>query len=111
MGADESEPQSVETYTVEEAAWVLERTPGRVRQLLRSGDLAGEHEGGTERGPWRVYKWSAHALRDRWRSRDEAPAVDRGPAGGARRPRETPGGPESASELFRVVPSRISSAS
>ncbi len=91
------EPQ--ETYTVEEAARVLDRTPGRVRQLLRSGDLAGEHEGGTERGPWRVYKWSAHALRDRLRA--ESSTAERGTA--ARRPRDAPGGPESASELFRVV--------
>jgi hypothetical protein len=90
------EPQ--ETYTVEEAARVLDRTPGRIRQMLRAGDLAGEHEGG-ERGPWRVYKWSAHALRDRLRE-DQGGG---GPASGARRPRDAPGGPESASELFRVV--------
>ncbi len=91
--------EAIETYTVEEAARVLDRTPGRIRQMLRAGDLAGEHEGGTERGPWRVYKWSAHALRDRLRE-DQGGG---GPASGARRPRDAPGGPESASELFRVV--------
>ncbi len=102
MGPDESEPRSVETYTVEEAAKVLGRTPGRVRQMLRGGELSGEHEGGDPRKPWRVYKWSAHALRDRLR--DEAPAVDRGPASGAaRRPREPRESPSEAAELFRVV--------
>jgi hypothetical protein len=48
-----------ELYTVEQAAKVLDRTPGRVRQLLRSGDLEGKHEGGDAGKPWRVYAWSA----------------------------------------------------
>lgn len=54
-----------ELYTVEQAARVLDRTPGRVRQLLRSGDLEGEHENGDPRAPWRAYAWSVHAYRDR----------------------------------------------
>ncbi len=83
-----------ETYTVEEAAKVLERTPGRIRQMLRSGELSGEHEDGDERKPWRVHKWSAHALRDRHRE-------DRGaPSRSPRQPRESP---ENASELFQMV--------
>ena len=98
MGPGES-GESVETYTVEEAAKVLDRTPGRVRQMLRAGDLEGEHQDGDERKPWRVYKWSAHALRDRLR--DEAPAVEQGPA--SRTPREPRESPETASDLFRVV--------
>jgi colicin import membrane protein len=88
-----------ETYTVEEAAKVLERTPGRIRQMLRSGELSGEHEGGDERKPWRVHKWSAHALRDR--HREDRPTTERGPP--PRSPREPRESPESASELFRVV--------
>jgi hypothetical protein len=40
--------------------------------MLRSGELSGEHEDGDDRKPWRVHKWSAHALRDRHRE-------DRGP--------------------------------
>ena len=95
--------EAPETYTVEEAAKVLKRTPGRVRQMLRSGELAGEHEGGDERKPWRVHKWSAHALRDRFQ--EERPIAGRltpsGPASrNQREPRESP---ESASELFGVV--------
>jgi colicin import membrane protein len=88
-----------ETYTVEEAAKVLERTPGRIRQMLRSGELSGEHEDSDERKPWRVHKWSAHALRDR--HREDRPRAERGtPSRSPREPRESP---ESASELFRIV--------
>lgn len=50
-------------YTVDETAKVLNRTPGRVRQMLREGTLEGEG-GGEAKGPWRVYKRSVHALRD-----------------------------------------------
>jgi hypothetical protein len=49
-------------YTVEEAAKVLGRTPGRIRQLLRDGTLKGEG-GGDPKDPWRVHKWSVHATR------------------------------------------------
>jgi hypothetical protein len=39
-------------YTVEEAAKVLERTPGRIRQMLRDETLEGE--GGSDpKDPWR----------------------------------------------------------
>jgi hypothetical protein len=88
-----------ETYTVEEAARVLERTPGRIRQMLRSGELSGEHEGGDERKPWRVHKWSAHALRDQHRE-DRAETGRAAPSRSSRAPRESP---ESATELFRIV--------
>jgi len=91
--------EAPETYTVEEAAKVLGRTPGRIRQMLRGGELSGEHEGGDERKPWRVHKWSAHALRDRLQ--EDRPARDRGTI--SRSPREPRESPESASELFRVV--------
>jgi hypothetical protein len=88
-----------ETYTVEEAARVLKRTPGRIRQMLRSGELSGEHEGGDERKPWRVHKWSAHALRDRLqedRRLSERARPSGTPSRSPREPRESPG---SAGEL------------
>ena len=53
-----------ETYTVQEAARVLKRTPEAIGRMLQSGELSGEHEDGDERKPWRVHKWSAHVLRD-----------------------------------------------
>ncbi len=82
-------------YTVEHAARVLDRTPGRVRQLLRSGDLEGEHEGGDPSKPWRAFAWSVHAYRDATR-------------GGARERREgtakdARGRPETGPDLFGVV--------
>jgi hypothetical protein len=92
-----------ETYTVEEAAKVLKRTPGRIRQMLRAGEISGEHEAGDERKPWMVHKWSAHALRDRLQ--EDRPTTGRGPPSGSasRSPRgESRESPESASELFRV---------
>src|SRR5215216_1719462 len=75
-------------YTVEEAARVLERTPGRIRQMLRAGELSGEHEDGDERKPWRVHKWRAHAIRDR--HREERPTTERGTPSGfaSRSPRQ-----------------------
>ena len=91
--------EGAETYTVEEAARVLKRTPGRIRQMLRSGELSGDHEDGDERKPWRVHKWSAHALRDRLQ--EDRPARDRGTI--SRSPQEPRESHESASELFRAV--------
>src|SRR4051795_406397 len=86
-----------ETYTVEEAAKVLKRTPEEIRQMLRSGELSGEHEGGAERNPWRVHRWSAHVLHDRLR--EDRPATDQPrPSGG---PQEATGARRSASALFR----------
>jgi hypothetical protein len=92
-----------ETYTVEQAARVLKRTPGRIRQMLRAGELSGEHEDGDERKPWRVHKWSAHALRDRLQE-DQGPS-ERARVSGtlSRSLRERPESLESASELFRIV--------
>ena len=95
--------EAPETYTVEEAAKVLKRTPGRVRQMLRSGELSGEHEGGDERKPWRVHKWSTHALRDRFHEDQAAADAGMPSASASRSPRAPRESPESASELFRVV--------
>ena len=95
--------QNLETYTVEEAAKVLGRTPGRIRQMLHGGELSGEHEGDDERKPWRVHKWSAHALRDRLQENQPGAA----PRPTPRSPREPRDSPESGSELFRVVSSGL----
>jgi hypothetical protein len=87
-----------ETYTVEEAARVLKRTPEAIGQMLRSGELSGEHEDGDERKPRRVHKWSAHVLRDGLR--EDRPTTDPRPP--SRSPREATGARGSASEPFRV---------
>jgi hypothetical protein len=78
--------ENLETYTVEEATKVLGRTPGRIRQMLRDGELSGEYQGGDERKPWRVHKWSAHALRDRLQ--ENQPGAAPGPLLEARESRE-----------------------
>ena len=50
-------PHEVETYSLEKDAKVLGRTPGRIRQMLRAGELPGpEHEDGDPARPWRVPK-------------------------------------------------------
>jgi excisionase family DNA binding protein len=51
-----------ETYTVDEAARILKLTPGRIRQMLRAGELEGtppEESGG------RGWKIPMHAVHDR----------------------------------------------
>ena len=55
-------------YSVEKAAKVLGRTPERIRQMLRAGQLEGEQEGGDPRAPWKVHRSSVEAHRDRSRS-------------------------------------------
>ena len=52
-------------YSVDKAAKVLGRTPERVRQMLRAGQLEGEQEGGDPRAPWKVHRSSVEAHRDR----------------------------------------------
>ena len=105
----EAHEAQVEFYTVEEAAKVLGRTPGRIRQLLGDGTLKGEG-GGDPKDPWRVHKWSVHATRDEGPRR--APGRRRSdPASGPPAPgelqgehpsdptQETPGGTTEAREL------------
>ena len=94
-GEQDHGPDPGELYTVEQAAKVLGRTPGRVRQLLRAGDLEGEHEDGDPAKPWRAYARSVHAYRDAAR-------------GGARERREgtardARGRPQEGPDLFGVV--------
>src|SRR5215217_2445620 len=48
-------------YTVEEAARVLKRTPGRIRQMLRAGELEGIPPEETEGRGWKI---PAHAVHD-----------------------------------------------
>ena len=62
-----------ETYTVDEAARILRLTPGRIRQMLRAGELEGvppEESGG------RGWKIPMHAVHDR----DRPGRVARSPA-------------------------------
>jgi excisionase family DNA binding protein len=59
------------TYTVDQAARVLKLTPGRIRQMLRAGELEGDRD---EAGHWRI---PAHAVHDRSRP----PRVDRARSG------------------------------
>jgi hypothetical protein len=91
-------------YTVEEAAKVLERTPGRIRQLLRDGTLEGEGGGGPK-DPLRVHKWSVHDLRDELPRRRGAPITvslptpDDAPREARQGAPEPPGGSTEAREL------------
>src|SRR5215204_6650795 len=74
-----------EHYTVDEAARILRLTPGRIRQMLRAGELEGgippEESGG------RGWKIPMHAVHDRDRP------------GRVERSQEAPEAPERLSEL------------
>ena len=54
-------------YSVEEAARFLGRTPERIRQMLHAGELEGEQTGDDPHAPWKVYRVSVDARRDRSR--------------------------------------------
>ena len=54
-------------YSVEKAARLLGRTPERIRQMLRAGQLDGEQEGDDPNASWKVYRSSVDARRDRSR--------------------------------------------
>ena len=73
-------------YTVDEAARILKLTPGRIRQMLRAGELEGvSPEDSGDRG-WKIPMHAVHA-RDR-PARVERPGT-----------LETPGAPERLSDL------------
>jgi hypothetical protein len=75
-------------YSVDEAAKILKLTPGRIRQMLRAGELEGiPPEEGGGRGPGRGWKIPMHAVHDR----DRPARVGRSP--------EAPESPERVSEL------------
>ena len=88
-----------ELYTFEQAAKVLDRTPGRVCQLPRAGDLEGEHEGGDPSKTWRAYAWSVHAYRDATRGG----ARERREGTAATSPRAPREWPERGPGMLRVV--------
>lgn len=44
-------------YTIDGVARVLKLTPGRVRQMLRAGELEGDHD---ETGRWRIPMHAVH---------------------------------------------------
>jgi excisionase family DNA binding protein len=75
-------------YTVEEAARVLKLTPGRIRQMLRAGDLEGISPEETSGRGWRI---PMHAVHDR----ERPPRVER--------PQGTPETPESVREYRERV--------
>ena len=108
MPAMAEERDFYDFYTVEDAARVLERTPGRVRQLLRDGTLMGEG-GGDAHEPWRIYKWSVHALKDdsprrRWGRAAEADTVaDLSDSKLSEPRRDVPESPSEARELRERV--------
>jgi hypothetical protein len=56
-------------YSVEKAAWLLGRTPERIRQMLRAGELEGEHEGENPHAEWKVRRSSVDTRRNRTRRR------------------------------------------
>ena len=75
-------------YTVDEAARILKLTPGRIRQMLRAGELEGiPPEEGGGRGPGRGWKIPMHAVHDR----DRPGRVEQAP--------QAPGAPERLSDL------------
>jgi hypothetical protein len=56
-------------YSIERAAWLLGRTPERIRQMLRTGELEGEQEGEAPHAEWKVRRSSVDARRNRNRRR------------------------------------------
>jgi hypothetical protein len=79
-------------YSVDEAARILKLTPGRIRQMLRAGELEGiPPEEGSGRGPGRGWKIPMHAVHDR----DRPARVERSP--------EAPESPERLVELEAEV--------
>jgi excisionase family DNA binding protein len=70
-------------YTVGEAAKILKLTPGRVRQMLRGGELEGKPPEGDQRG-WRIPMRAVH-------DRERPDRIERPP--------EPPESPERLSEL------------
>jgi Helix-turn-helix domain len=69
-------------YSVDDAARILKLTPGRIRQMLRAGELEGippKESGG--RGPGRGWKIPMHGVHDRAR-----PSTGEAQEGAQRRP-------------------------
>jgi excisionase family DNA binding protein len=79
-------------YSVDEAAKILQLTPGRIRQMLRAGELQGIPPGEAESGG-RGWKIPMHAVHDR----DRPARVERSGA------TEAPESPERLSDLEAEV--------
>jgi excisionase family DNA binding protein len=77
-------------YTVDEAARILKLTPGRIRPMLRAGELEGIPPGEAESGG-RGWKIPMHAVHDR----DRPARVEH--------PSEPPESPERLSDLEAEV--------
>src|SRR5829696_4953401 len=77
-------------YSVGQAARILKLTPGRIRQMLRAGELEGVPPGEAESGS-RGWKIPMHAVHDRER-----------PARVERTPEATPEPPESPERLAEL---------
>ena len=67
------------TYTVEEAATLLDETPERVLEMLATGELDGIHPGATLSGEWKVLL-SASLGEEQSLPVEETPSEDRGEA-------------------------------
>ena len=52
-------------YSVAKVAKLPGGTPGRIRQMLRAGQLEGAQEGDDPHAPWKVHQTSVEAHRDR----------------------------------------------
>jgi hypothetical protein len=84
--------ESEDFYSVDEAARILKLTPGRIRQMLRSGELEGvPPEESGERG-WKI---PMHVIHDRGRPDRVARIADTTP--------EAPGAPQRLSDLEMEV--------
>jgi hypothetical protein len=86
---------SEDFYSVDEAARILKLTPGRIRQMLRGGELEGIPPGEAESGN-RGWKIPMHVIHDRDRP-DRVPRVAR------QGTPEAPGAPERLSDLEAEV--------
>jgi hypothetical protein len=76
-------------YTVDDAAKILKLTPGRIRQMLRAGELEGDRD---DNGRWQI---PAHAVHDRPRP----PRVER--------PRQSPSDASGSSERLTELEAEV----
>ncbi len=85
-------------YSVDQAARVLKVTPGRIRQMLGSGELDGEKD---DNGRWRI---PAHVVHDRPRPpRVERPRRGDGSEDVSASTSEPPGSSQNLSEMLDRV--------
>jgi excisionase family DNA binding protein len=63
-----------DTYSVSEAAKILQLTEGRIRQMLRAGDLEGAPPDQSHGRGWRIPMRAVHAILEERRGRADAVA-------------------------------------